>query len=62
MSMVAVRTSRTGGGRDDLRFFVAITTLVGSIAAESSIFVDVDATADGGGHLDVVIIVGYVGR
>ena len=60
MSTVVMRTSRTGVERDDLRFFVAITTLVGSIA-ESSIFVDVDATADGGGHLDVVIIAGYVG-
>lgn len=61
MSTVGMRMVRAGGGRDDLRFFVAITTLVGSIA-ESSILLDVDATADGGGHLDVVIIVGYVGR
>ena len=60
MSTVVMRTVRAGAGSDDLRFFVAIPTLVGSIA-ESSIFVDVDATADGGGHLDVVIIVGYVG-
>lgn len=50
----------TAAGRDDLCFFVAVMTLVGSIV-ESSIFVDDDAMADGGGHLDVVIV-GYVGR
>ena len=51
----------TVAGRDDLCFFVAIITLVGSIV-ESSILFDVEAAADGGGHFDVVIIVGYVGR
>lgn len=60
MSTVVMRTVRAGGGRDDLRFFVAIKTLVGSIV-ESSILFDVDVTTGGGGHLDVDIIVGYVG-